>query len=468
MCAALLTFSTLSAPVFPRSTAAAMQIPRRAIGHGLTAGPRTDTAHAPTGGATARQSPVRPSTGVPIDTTAEIPGARYTIFLLTMGNGAQIWELFGHNGIWVHDAETHTDVVYNWGVFDFRAPNFILHFLQDRNMYKVDTLSMAGTMYEYRAWNRSVTAQRLNLSNAQKLQLVQFLQWNERPENQEYRYDYFRDNCSTRARDALDRVLGGRIRALTEHVPSGTTYRREALRLMQGDQPIASGADIGLGRPADRPISVYQAMFLPRKLHDFVATMQIPDSAGRPQPLVAAEQVMFQAVRPPEFTAPPDLVLPFLIAGLVIAGLIIWLGVVTRSQPAPAATALLSMVLCLWSVVAGILGLLLTLLWTVTDHTFAYQNENLLLFNVVWLALAVMLPVWLVRGAWEKPTRILVLIVGALAGVAVLLHAIGLSRQVNFAEIALALPPAASLVWLVATRPPRLGKLGAELSSRGA
>lgn len=440
--AALVGLSTLSAPVFPRGAAAAMQIPRSAIGHGLTAAPSLPQPQAPS-------DPI-------VDTAAEIPGARYTIFLLTMGNGAQIWELFGHNGIWVHDADTHTDLVYNWGVFDFRAPNFILHFLQDRNMYKVDTLSMAGTMYEYRAWNRSVTAQRLNLSNTQKLQLVQFLQWNERPENQQYRYDYFRDNCSTRARDALDRVLGGRIRALTEHAPSGTTYRRETLRLMQSDQPVVSGVDIGLGRLSDRPITVYQEMFLPRKLHDFVATMQVPDSAGHPQPLVAAEQVMFQAARPPEATTVPNFILPFLIAGLVIAVLIVWLGVVSQREPAPAATALLSTILCLWSVIAGILGLLLTLLWTVTDHVFAYQNENLLLFNIVWLPLAVMLPVWLVRGAWEKATRILVLIVGALAGVAILLHAIGLSRQVNLAEIALALPPAAALVWLVATRPPRL------------
>jgi len=428
--AAIVALSLLLAPAQRGNVARGMQIPTRAMGRGLTAP----------------------------DTTVN-PGARYTIFLLTMGNGEQIWELFGHNGIWVHDAVKHTDIVYNWGVFDFHAPHFLLHFLEDRNVYKVDTLSMAATMYEYRVWNRSVTAQRLNLSTAQKLQLVQFLEWNERPENQQYRYDYFRDNCSTRARDALDRVLGGRIRALSEHAPSGTTYRREALRLMQGDQPVVSGVDIGLGRPSDLPITKYQAMFLPRKLHDFVATMQVPDSAGNPQPLVAAEQVMFQAVRPPEATTVPSFVVPFLVAGLVVAGLILWLGGVTRAGSAPAATALLSTILTLWSVLAGVLGLLLTLLWTVTDHVFAHRNENLLLFNVGWLALAVMLPFWLVRGKWEKATRVLVLVVGALAGVAVLLHAIGLSRQMNFAEIGLALPPTAALVGLVATRPPRVREM---------
>jgi Domain of unknown function (DUF4105) len=349
----------------------------------------------------------------------------------------------------------HTDVVYNWGVFDFRAPHFLLHFLQGRMMYKVDTLSMAETMYEYRYWNRSVTAQRLELTSAQKLQLVKFLDWNMQPDNQFYRYDYFRDNCSTRVRDALDRLLGGRIRALTEHAPSGTTYRQQALRLMQVDQPVVTGVDIGLGRPADRPISRYQEMFLPRKLHDFVATLQVPDSLGRMHPLVAAEQVMFQAVRPPEPQNVPSFVLPLLIVGLVIAVLIVWLGHASRSMPSSGATAAFSTVLTLWALVAGILGLLLTVLWTLTDHVFAHQNENLLLFNPLWIALAVMLPMWVVRGTWDRATRILVLVVAALTGVALLLHPIGLSRQVNYAAICLALPPAAALVWFVATSPVR-------------
>lgn len=382
-------------------------------------------------------------------------GSQYTIFLLTMGDGAQIWELFGHNGIWVHDAVQHTDVVYNWGVFDFRAPHFLLHFLQGRMMYKVDTLSMAATMYEYRYWNRSVTAQRLALTNAQKLQLVQFLEWNMRPENQFYRYDYFRDNCSTRARDALDRVLGGRIRALTEHVASGTTYREQTLRLMQNDQPIVLGVDIGLGRPSDRPITKYQEMFLPRKLHDFVATLQVPDSAGHMHPLVQAEQVMFQAARPPEPRTVPTFIIPFALTGIIVAVLIVWFGHAARTTPSTGVIAALSTLLTIWALVAGILGLLLTVLWTLTDHVFAHQNENILLFNPVWLALAVMLPVWVARGSWDRATRVVVLIAAALVGVAVLLHPVGLSRQVNLAVICLALPPAAALVWFVATERPR-------------
>jgi hypothetical protein len=181
----------------------------------------------------------------------------------------------------------------------------------------------------------------------------------------------------------------------------------------------------------------------------------VPDSAGRLHPLVAAEQVMFQAARPPERQTVPTFVLPLLIAGIVVALLIVWLGHATRTSPSTAVTAAFSTVLTLWALIAGVLGLLLAILWTLTDHVFAHQNENLLLFNPLWLALVVMLPVWVVRGSWERATRIVVLIVAALTGVAVLLHPIGLSRQVNLAVICLALPPMTALVWFVATQSAR-------------
>ena len=228
---------------------------------------------------------------------------------------------------------------------------------------------------------------------------------------------------------------------------------------MQDDQPVVTGVDIGLGRPADRPITKYQEMFLPRKLHDFVATLQVPDSTGRLRPLVAAEQVMFQAVRPPERETVPNFILPLLIGGILIAALIVWLGHATRSMPSRGFTAALSTLLTLWALLAGVLGLLLTILWAFTDHIFAHQNENLLVFNPLWVPLVVMLPVWVVRGTWDRATRVLVLAVAALTGAAVLLHPIGLSRQVNLAVICLALPPAVALVWFVATERPRARRL---------
>ena len=61
---------------------------------------------------------------------------------------------------------------------------------------------------------------------------MQFLEWNALPENAEYRYDYFSDNCSTRVRDAIDRVVGGTLRQSAEAVLTSRSYRFEVGRLM--------------------------------------------------------------------------------------------------------------------------------------------------------------------------------------------------------------------------------------------
>ena len=78
--------------------------------------------------------------GQPGDARAAGPGSELTISLITMGNGSYVWEFFGHNALWIHDARAGTDRVYNWGVFSFDAPGFIPRFLQGTMMYRVDTL----------------------------------------------------------------------------------------------------------------------------------------------------------------------------------------------------------------------------------------------------------------------------------------------------------------------------------------
>jgi hypothetical protein len=383
--------------------------------------------------------------------TAE-PGSELTISLLTMEHGANVWELFGHNAILIEDRTAGTSVAYNWGVFSFRQPHFILRFLKGEMLYAMDGYSLEETILQYRYFNRTLSAQELSLTPAQKRYIKDFIEWNHRPENINYRYDYFRDNCSTRVRDILDRALGGQIRAGSATKMTGTSYRWHATRLMQGDKPLVTGVDIGLGEPPDREISVWEEMFLPVKLRNFVRTLQVSDGQGGTRPLVVSERVLYQANRPPEPSQPPRLLLPLLIIGVAVAALFTWLGIRSRAGGRGARVGA-AIAVAVWSVATGVLGLVLTLLWTVTDHVFAHRNENLLLFNPLWLILAVVTPLSLVRGTASRPARLLGIIVAALAVCAVLLHVTTLSSQRNWAEIGLGLPPALAMAWLTATRP---------------
>jgi hypothetical protein len=387
----------------------------------------------------------RPPTTAFVD-PLHAPGQNVTISLLTMGRGEQVWELFGHSAIWVHDNTTNRDTVFNWGVFDSHQPNFILHFLKGLMLYRMGGETLDEVLYEYRYFNRTVVSQQLDFTTAEKDSLLHLMQINAQPENVQYRYDYFLDNCATRPRDLLDQVTGGLLHANSRQV-TDRSYRWHALRLMQDGLPLVVGVDIGLGEPADRPITRWDEMFLPKELHDVVATLQVRDSTGATHPLVTRESVLYEASRPPEPAAPPKLG-PWLLAlGVVIAALIAWLGL--GAEPTDRGRRIATGVaICVWSTIAGLLGVVLSILWLFTDHVFAHANENLLLFNPLWLVLAVLAVVYYVSGRAERAVRWLAVVLASLSTLALLAHLVGLSRQSNLPIIGLALPAALVIAWL--------------------
>ena len=408
----------------------------------------------------AQRPPGRPVTPPPE------PGSELTITLLTMGVGEQVWEQFGHNAIWFHverppSSGGPVDVVYNWGIFDSSQPYFIPHFLQGRMLYSMGGYPYEQTLIDYRQRDRAVWAQELDLTNAQKLKLRDFVIWNSRPENSTYRYDYYRDNCSTRVRDALDGVLGGVIRATFSGRKTNYTYRSETLRLTQRQALLASGIDVGLGRPADRELSAYEEMFLPMRLRDYIRDLRVDDGHGGSRPLVKSERMLLPTITHQEPGTPPRWLATYVILGLLIAALFAIVGW-RAARGSGSARIAAGTIFSVWSFAAGILGLILTLLWAVTDHTFAHRNENLLLFNPLWLVLAVLAPMTAVKGRVSRVTRWLALCLAALAIIALLLHLAGLSRESNGEAIAFGLPPALALAWAVhrGTARPRVGGEG--------
>ena len=76
-------------------------------------------------------------------------------------------------------------------------------------MYRVEAQSPPVLLDAYDKRNRRVWAQELDLEPARKARLLQILQTDVLPENHIYRYDYYRNNCSTKLRDALDTVWTG-------------------------------------------------------------------------------------------------------------------------------------------------------------------------------------------------------------------------------------------------------------------
>jgi hypothetical protein len=381
---------------------------------------------------------------------ARVPGSELTIFLMTMGPGDQVWEKFGHNAIWIHDGLNHTDIAYNWGLFDFNAADFFPRFLKGDMLYSMGGFGLDATIDVYREANRPVWAQELNLTPAQRLSLAQFIEWNNRPENRYYHYDYYRDNCSTRVRDVLDRALGGVIRQATERVPSGTTYRSHTQRLTQDAPWVYVGTLLGLGHPVDRPISRWEEMFLPVRLRDDIRGIRVRDATGASVPLVRTEMTLFASTRPPEPLEPSTHVFVYFVFGLLVLLLVLLLRHLADGGSNGARLGLL-IVAGSWNLVVGILGTALAALWLFTDHVYSYHNENLLQANLLSLILAVMIFASFRRrerpggGVVAQATERLAWIVAALALAGFVIKILPPFNQVNGEIIAMMLPAHAGI-----------------------
>lgn len=335
--------------------------------------------------------PVNPAFAPSDAVVSNEPGANLTVYLLTFGWGNVSWERFGHNAIWIKDRTRGTDTTYNWGMFDFNQPRFVWRFVTGETRYWMEPIPFDSMIDAYKRENRSILAQELNLTPAQRLSLQQFVQWNALPGNKFYRYDYYRDNCSTRLRDAIDHALGGQLQTATTTRMTSTTYRWHTQRLMSGDLPLYTGVTLALGHPADKPISIWQEMFLPVRMANDIRSVKIADSLGAQIPLVRSEMVLYTSGRPPEPADPPFYLPLFIGLGIVVAAALI---VLVRSAESGSKVAMFvaTALATLWSLIAGLGGLALLFAWLFTKHFFMSRNTNLMHLDPLSIAMVVLIP----------------------------------------------------------------------------
>jgi hypothetical protein len=381
-------------------------------------------------------------------------GAGLTVSVLTLGRDAEVWELWGHNTIIVADRAARTSRSYNWGLFDFRQENFILRFARGQMYYSMGARPTDRELAYYASRDRSMVLQHLALTPAQATAMQEFLAWNDTDANRHYYYNYYLDNCSTRVRDAIDRAVGGQLKPQFESKPSGHTWRWETRRILGWNLPLYVLVNLALGHPVDVEMTAWQAMFLPRRLMEYLRTAQVSGPAGEPVALVRGEQELNRSTHLVDPDSPKATWVPLLLAGVLVGGLLATLGRAARASRR--ARGWFGFLGTAWSLLAGFLGLLLLALWFLTDHWSSRSNENVLLLTPVSLALVVLLPLAL-RGA-PRAARAAVQVASAVALLALLALVIKVLpwfHQHNTELIGLILPVHAGLLWGLrgATRP---------------
>lgn len=291
------------------------------------------------------------------------------ISVLTLGPSQEaLFTAFGHSAFRVYDPVNRIDAAYNYGVFDFDQPNFYLNFARGNNLYMLGVMSYPHFEYAYMADNRYIHEQVLNLQPHQKQRLFEFLEWNARPENRNYLYDYFYDNCATKIPEVTRRVFGDSVVFDGSYVTTDYSFR-DLTDLYLGKQPWGDlGIDIGLGLPTDKKATPYEYMFLPDYVESGFAHATILRD-GKRQPLVAKTNIIYES-RPDDYS--PGFFQPLVIF-MTFLLIVMYLSYrdIKRGKLSMVFDGFLFFVL-------GFLGLCLVLLWTATNHQAAAQNFNLL------------------------------------------------------------------------------------------
>ncbi|PXV60978.1 uncharacterized protein DUF4105 [Dysgonomonas alginatilytica] len=217
----------------------------------------------------------------------------------------EIYALFGHTAIRIQDPVNQFDLVFNYGLFSFDTPNFMLRFIKGETDYMVGAENFNRYISEYKSRGVGITEQVFNLTRQEKQAIFDALVINSLPENRVYRYNYFYDNCSTRPRDIIENNIQGTI--IYTPTLEKQTYRDLVHECVCIQPWVRFGIDLVIGADADKEITDRQKDFLPSYLMRayYGATIKNTDGTSRPlleglnKMLPSGKNLLFNFIDPP-------------------------------------------------------------------------------------------------------------------------------------------------------------------------
>jgi hypothetical protein len=243
---------------------------------------------------------------------------------LTCGPGTETYSIYGHSAIRIVLSEQHSDIVYNWGVFDYSTPNFTWKFAKGRLDYMLDTESLKGFLQSYFFEKRYVYSQKMNINASEKRTLLELINENLKPENVKYRYDFFYDDCSTRIRDLFEKSIGKKLKYPPAETGKMPTFR-DMVGKYQAPYPwLKFGVDLIMGSTSDKRAAFRDRMFLPIDMKDELSEALVHRD-DKMIPLLRNPEILldFEApnIKPNFFTSPPFIFTLVIILILILAAL---------------------------------------------------------------------------------------------------------------------------------------------------
>ncbi len=300
--------------------------------------------------------------------------------MVTIYPGKALYSMFGHTAIRIEDPVHQIDLLYNYGQssvpFD---TSFVPRFVTGELPFMLGVIRTERAYEFYRNYeNRTIYEQDLLLSRAERQAVFEYLEFNARPENRIYIYDFFYDNCTTRVRDLFWDIFGEEIDFKLAERPAHT-YRNAISPYLREKPFVKFGINLLLGGPTDGVPGRARRLYLPGQLMRAVAAAELN---GRP--LMGGERYVYQG-RNGTTILPEDLgPLKPALAGLLLWGLLLFAAVLSirRARSARHGSRGSSRGMRVFDTVlfalSGAVGIASLLLWNYSGYVMTTANWHLL------------------------------------------------------------------------------------------
>lgn len=294
------------------------------------------------------------------------------ISLLTVSpSDEEVYTVYGHSALRIQDPVLQIDLIFNYGLFSFSKPNFIYRFAKGETDYLLGISHYRDFLIEYEMRGSEVTEQILALDSIEKAHIWEALLINYQPQNREYRYNFFYDNCATRPAAIITQYLSGELQ-----IPLSTQEIsfRDIINDCTRNHPwLTFGCDLALGSPTDQPISYKEKMFLPIYLKEAFGQATVSRTEGSLSKLVQSEHILTEGVTN-DFERTTSLFTPLVCswAFFLFVATITWREWHKRSY--------YRWLDCLFFLITGIGGCVIFFLCFVSTHPCIWPN-----WNIIWL-----------------------------------------------------------------------------------
>lgn len=309
------------------------------------------------------------------------------ISLVTTGRGDPLYSWFGHSGLVATNTSNNKSVMYDYGIFNFKD-DFYRTFVLGRLSYEVWATSTPARIDLAIKENRDMTEIILDLPLSARLEVLKFLNYNIQEGPNTYLYHQYEENCSTRLRDIIDKATDGQLRAWSTSIPMEETIRMLVGRYTRTNPAIEWILDFLQSGSIDKPITLWEAMFLPQIFESALLGFTYINTEGNVMPLTTGRQILNMAtggIRERPLDSWTSYTIRFTLFGIGTAILTILIGGFQKTQfPIPLRRArrfVYGTINFLLYTTGGGLALLLTFMMIVSNHDVTYFNENIIFIN---------------------------------------------------------------------------------------